>query len=341
MPIHNFAALNGSVETFIIKSAALGGNLLGDPAEREVAVFLPEGYETSDKQYPLLVDLVGYTGSGLSHIAWKSFGESVPQRVERLVEAGKMGDVIIALPDCFTSLGGNQYIDSLAMGNWATYLTGEMIPALESRFRVKPGAAHRGVFGKSSGGYGAIVHGMQYAEHWGAVACHSGDMAFDLVYQSEFANMLMALNKAGGSVEAFMSGLISDVKMSGSDFNTLMTLAMAATYDPDPEGFFGIQLPVTTDTCEIIPERWQAWLKWDPVEMVENKSAQENLSSLRALYIDCGSSDQYALAFGARRFVRKLERFGIQHHYAEFPDNHSSIDYRMDESLPYLYNALA
>ena len=165
MPTHNFNALNGRVETIIIHSATLEGNLLGDPIDREVAVYLPPNYDTSTKEYPLLVDLVGYTGSGLSHASWKSFGESVPQRVERLVNAGVMGEVIIALPDCFTSLGGNQYIDSLAMGNWAAYLTDEMLPTIEKKFRVKPGAEHRGVFGKSSGGYGAIVHGMCHASH--------------------------------------------------------------------------------------------------------------------------------------------------------------------------------
>ena len=341
MPTHNFNTLKGRVETIVVQSRALEGNLLGDPTDREVAIYLPAGYESSTKEYPLLVDLVGYTGSGLSHVGWKSFGESVPQRVERLIDAEKMGEVIIALPDCFTSLGGNQYIDSLAMGNWATFLTEEMLPAIEEKFRVKRGAEHRGVFGKSSGGYGAIVHGMCHADYWGAIACHSGDMAFDLVYRNDFANTIMALDNAGGSIESFMSGLISDVKLSGADFNTLMLLAMAASYDPDPASLFGIQLPVTMDTCEIIPERWEAWLKWDPVEMIEYETAQRNLKSLKAIYIDCGSKDQYALAFGARRFVRKLAQFGIEHHYAEFPDNHSSIDYRMDESLPFLYRALS
>ena len=120
-----------------------------------------------------------------------------------------------------------------------------------------------------------------------------------------------------------------------------MVLAMAATYDPDPSSPYGIQLPFTMDTCEIVPERWQAWLKWDPIEIIESETAQRNLRSLKAVYIDCGTKDQYALAFGARQFVRKLEQFGIQHCYAEFPDNHSSIDYRMDESLPFLYRALS
>jgi enterochelin esterase-like enzyme len=70
------------------------------------------------------------------------------------------------------------------------------------------------------------------------------------------------------------------------------------------------------------------------------ESHADNLKRLKALYIDCGSLDQYNLVFGARRLHRALERRGVRHRYDEFPDNHSDVDYRMDESLPYLAKAL-
>ena len=68
---------------------------------------------------------------------------------------------------------------------------------------------------------------------------------------------------------------------------------------------------------------------------------REHLRRLKALYIDCGSSDQYRLLYGARRFARRLAQLGIEHRYEEFPDNHSTVDYRMDESLPFLARALS
>ena len=74
--------------------------------------------------------------------------------------------------------------------------------------------------------------------------------------------------------------------------------------------------------------------------MVDNMEAQENLKSLRGLFIDCGSKDQYNLVYGARQFDRKLQLLGIDHRYEEFSDNHSTVDYRMDISLPYLYEAI-
>jgi enterochelin esterase-like enzyme len=340
MPIHSFDLPRGRLEHIEIESAAIANNSLGDPCRRTVAVYLPEGYDDSQDSYPLLVDIVGFTGSGLAHLSWKPFGESVAQRVDRLVAEGRMGPAIIAFPDCFTTLGGNQYVNSSVTGNWADFLTDEMLPALESRFRIMPGREHRGLFGKSSGGYGSIAHGMLHAEHWGAIACHSGDMAFDLCYRGDFPKTLMHIADNGGTIEAFVDGLAGKPKISDNDMHALMMLAMAATYDPAPELPYGIRLPVDMTTCEMDPALWARWLAWDPVELIEREDVQDNLRSLRGIFIDCGSTDQYALVFGARSLRQRLEALGIEHTYEEFPDNHSSIDYRMDVSLPFLYSKL-
>ena len=340
MPQHPFNPPRGRVEILDVHSTALAGNLLGDPATREVAVYLPEGYDTSHQQYPLMVDLVGFTGGGLAHVAWRAFQESVPQRIDRLMDEGRMGPVIVALPDCFTSLGGNQYINSVAMGHWEDFLCQDMITAIEQQYRVLPGSEHRAIFGKSSGGYGALVHGMLHGDVWGAIACHSGDMRFDLCYRGDMPGILRALARHEGSLDAFVQHTRAGHKLSEGDMHTLMILAMAASYDPDPEAPWGIRLPVTTDTCELLPERWQHWLAWDPVEMIDREDVRQSLSSLKALYIDCGAKDQYNLVYGARQLVGKLQRLDIDHQYEEFADNHSVVDYRMDVSLPYLYAAI-
>ncbi|HAK51880.1 MAG TPA: enterochelin esterase [Gammaproteobacteria bacterium] len=336
MPEHNFRRPRGTIEYLEIESRALTNNVLGDPINRSVAIYLPETYERSSEEYPLLVDIVGFTGSGFGHVAWKAFQETVPQRIDRLIDEGKMGNVIVALPDCFTSLGGNQYIDSAALGNWAEFLTIEMLSAIEAKYRVKRGREYRGLFGKSSGGYGSIIHGMLYADSWGAIACHSGDMAFDLCYLPEMPGVLMKTKDRG--IKSFLDDFKSTKKVG--DFHTLMMLAMAATYDPDPDAPYGIRLPVVPDTCELIDERWEKWLAWDPVKLIEREDVQANLKSLKGLYIDCGSRDQYKLVFGARQLVKRMKALVIDHRYEEFPDNHSSVDYRMDESLPYLYGRL-
>jgi len=340
VPRHRFDRPRGRIEEITIRSSALAGNLLGDPAERIVAVYLPEGYDGGEEEYPLFVDLVGYTGSGLKHVGWSLFGESVPQRLDRLVAEKKMGPVITLFPDCFTSLGGNQYINSVAVGRWADFLIDEVILAVESSFRVRRGREHRAVFGKSSGGYGAIVHGLLYADAWGAVACHSGDMNFDLVYRADFPKVVDALAVCDGSIEKFLARFDERPKVSGDDLHVLMILAMAATYDPDPNASKGIRLPVDPKTCVLDEERWARWLEHDPLRLVRRSDCVENLRSLRGLWIDCGSRDQYALHYGARAFADELTHAGIDHVYEEFDDDHSSVDYRMDRSLPYLYRAI-
>ena len=340
MPVHPFEPPRGRTELATIDSLALAGNRLGDPTRRAVAVYLPPGYDDATTEYPLFVVLASFTGSGLGLLGWKAYGESVPQRVDRLVAQGAMGPVVLALPDCFTSLGGNQYIDSEGVGRWETFLVAEMLPALEARYRVRRRAAGRALLGRSSGGYGALVHGMRRADVWGAVACHSGDMAFDLVYRPDLPKALDVLARHGGSVTAFVQHVREARRVAPDETTALMVLALSATYDPDLEAPFAVRLPVDPRTCEIIAERWDAWLRHDPLRLIERPACQDGLRSLRGLFVDCGTRDPYALHYGARALVRRLTELRIPHVHEEFDDVHSGIDYRLDRSLPWLYAAL-
>jgi len=323
-------------------SKLLRGNPLGDPHVRKLAVWLPPGYvHGGRRRFPVLYDLVGFTGSGLSHVAWKPFGDNVPERAARLMREGRMGPAIFVFPDCFTALGGNQYVNSPAIGPYADYLVRELIPFVDREFGTLASRAHRGCFGKSSGGYGAILHGMKYARHWGAVASHSGDAYFDFVYWCDWPNTLDELAKhkgRGDRVKRFLDAVWKKEKLSTAEGHAIMNLCMAATYDPDPRAPLGFRIPFDLDTGEVIPERWRAWLKHDPVRLVSRY--RTHLKSLKGLYIDCGRRDQYHIHYGARLLSKRLSLAGIRHAYEEFDDNHSDIDYRMDRSLPFLYRAL-
>ncbi len=329
------AAPRGRVESFEIEGRSLAGNRLGDPTLRRVDVYLPAGHD--GRGLPLLVDLVGFTAGGPAHTNWKNFGENVPERLDRLIATGAMPPVAAAFPDCFTRLGGNQYVNSAAMGLWDDFIRLECVPEIERRYGCG-GEGRRGVFGKSSGGYGALAHALLHPDFWSAAACHSGDMGFELWYLRDMPGVLRAAAKAGG-LQAWLEAFFAKKKASDKDVHILMDLAMCATYDPDPGAFMGVRLPVDLETCELIPERWANWRAWDPLTLVETKG--EGLKRLKALYVDCGSEDQYDLVYGARRFVRRLAALGVPHVYEEFDDDHSSVDYRMDVSLPILAKALA
>lgn len=325
----------GRLESLTVHDRALADNLLADPGHREVAVYLPAGHDGDG--LPLLVYLAGFTGSGLGAIGWKGFEETVPERLDRLIGDKAMPPVAVAFPDCFTRLGGNQYIDSAAMGGWAKFLTGSLLSAVEGRFGCG-GAGRRGIFGKSSGGFGAMVHAMKYPDIWSAAACHSGDMAFELCYLKDMPAALRALSKHSLDVGKWLAAFEDNPKPSGGDIHVLMTLAMAATYDPDPDSPMGIRLPVDLETCTLIEDRWANWLAWDPCRIVDDH--RDALAGMKALFFDCGTVDQYDLVYGARRLHRRMTALDIPHRYEEFPDTHSGISYRMDISLPYMASRL-
>jgi enterochelin esterase-like enzyme len=223
------------------------------------------------------------------------------------------------------------------MGRWDDFLRTEAVAMVEAKFGCG-GAGRRGIFGKSSGGYGAMVHALLHPDFWSAAAVHSGDMGFDLMYRHEFVGVLRVLAKQpdiGQWVDSFWEAK----KTKDSDVHIIMMFAQAASFDPDPSARYGVRLPVTLDTCEIMPERWANWLAWDPLTLVEQHGP--GLKALKKLYIDCGDVDQYNLVYGARRMHKKLAALGVPHVYEEFDDDHTAVDYRMDVSLPMLVKALA
>ena len=325
----------GQVHTFHVDSQVLQGNLLADPAIRRIDVYVPASHDGRD--LPLLVDIVGFTAGGPAHTNWKNFGESVPERLDRLIAAGEMAPVVVAFPDCFTRMGGNQYVNSSTMGRWDDFLLREAIPAVEDRFGCG-GAGRRGLFGKSSGGYGAVVHALLHPEFWSTFACHSGDMGFELCYLPGMPRILRAIGKAGG-IAPWLEKFWANPKPGEGEIHVLMDLAMAATYDPDPSAPYGIRLPVDPHTCELKPELWANWMKWDPLTIAAERP--DALKAMKLAYIDCGEIDQFDLVYGARRLDRLLTAQGIAHVYQEFPDNHSAVDYRMDISLPLMAKALS
>ncbi len=360
--------LAGRVVTLEHTSKVLAGNPLGDPHVRTLDVWLPPQYDTlrgrgRGKRFPVVYDLVGFTGGGHSHTNWRAFDENVPERAARLVHERKMGPLIIVFPDCFTSLGGNQYINSSAIGAYADHLTRELVPFVDKELRTLADRAHRGCFGKSSGGYGAIIHGMKYPGCWGAVASHSGDCYFDFVYAPDWPRSLDELAKfrrpklrpgkrtiaaasarAGnkglddGRITRFLAHAWETEQLREAEVMALMNLAMAASYDPDPRAPNGFRVPFDLETGELLPQRWRRWLAHDPINLVARYV--RNLRTLRGLFIDCGWRDQYRMHYGSRVLSQRLTEHAVPHVYEEFDGTHSGIDYRMDRSLPFLSRAL-
>ncbi len=330
-----------TIEMPEIASKALAKNPLGDPSTRRLPILLPPDYESSGRRYPIIVGLTGFTGRGIMMLNDSAWGPNLTQRLEALYAAG-MPHAILILPDCFTRYGGSQYINSAATGRYEDYVIDGLIPWIDAHYRTIPALEARGVFGKSSGGYGSMILGMRHPDVFGALACHSGDMFFDLCYARDFPAFCNAINRAGG-VEEWWRRTTEKIgaveKLANEDMEALNILAMAACYSPDASAPLGIGLPMDLHTCERIPEVWARWLEWDPAEQLDRY--ENSLRGLRLFYMDCGNRDEFSLHFGARLMAKRLTERGIPFEYEEFDDGHMSVQYRYDVSLPKIAHALA
>ena len=329
----------GQVVMERFESAALAGNSAGDPHVRTVPVYLPPSYaDAPGRRYPVCFVLTGFTGRGRMLLNDSAWSPALDDRMDALIASGACGEMILVMPDCLTRYGGSQYLDSSATGRYATHLVEELVPHVDRRFRTLPARDHRGVIGKSSGGYGSLVLGMRRPEVFGALACHSGDLCFDYCYRGDVPKFCSLVQQAGG-LQKWLEAFEAKRQKGHDDMLALNILAMAAAYSPNPATPpFGVDLPCDLETGAFRPEVWARWLEHDPLHMIE--SCADALRSLRLLYLDCGTRDEWHLHHGARLFARRLRELGIPHEHDEFDDGHLNVSYRYDVSLPKMARAL-
>ncbi len=323
------------VVTLTVTSHALAGNPLGDPHVRKLPCIVPDDLGDGE-EVPCLWYLAGFAGVGQRMLAHDPWEEGLEERLVRLRAEGRLGKVIVALPDAFTRWGGSQYIASSAHGDYETYLVDELPRAVEARWRI---GAH-GIIGKSSGGYGAIVQAMRHPERYRAVVCHSGDMGFRLALAGDIAALMNAVHEHG-SLDALVAAFTaSGKKKDGRWFGPISVLAACAAYSPDPAQPWGVALPFDLERGDLDEAVFARWLAHDPVQLIDHPAAQDALRQMALVLLDCGKRDEHQLHWGARAFARKLRQHGIAHVHEEFEGGHRNTSHRLDVSLPKLYAAL-
>jgi len=319
----------GRWEELELESETLRGNALGDPTVRPLWIWLPPGYDDSDKAYPSVYVIQGMTGQVDMWWNRSAFRPTTPENIEELAP-----DCVVVLVDCWTSLGGSQFLDSPTTGNYHTYLCDEVVPFVDARYRTLAAAEHRGIAGKSSGGYGAMVTPMLRPDLFGGLATHAGDALFEVCYQPEFAIVARELREHyDGSYDRFWEDFRS--RPAGSkenDGRLINAYAMAACYSAG-------ELPFETATGKLKPDVFARWLEWDPVRMVPRYA--DALRSLRAIWIDAGTRDEYYLDLGAEAFRQALEEIGVTDvRFELFDATHGLIEYRYPLALAYLAERL-
>lgn len=331
----------GRFEETVLASEALRGNPLGDPHERPLWVYTPPGYEEEpERRYPSVYMIQGLTGQ---LDMWRNrtpFRRNFPELADELFAREEAPPCILVWVDCWTSIGGSQFLDSPGTGRYHTYLCDEVVPWVDANYRTLASAEHRGIAGKSSGGYGAMVTPMLRPDLFGGLATHAGDALFEVCYLPEVRNAVRALrDEYEGSYERFWEDFRSRPALSKADDGILLNAwCMAACYSADPDGT--VRLPFDTDTGELLPDVWERWLAWDPVRMAPERAAA--LQSLRAVYIDSGTKDEWYLDLGAEAFRRALADAGVSDvHFELFEAGHMGIEYRYPLSLRYLAERLS
>lgn len=331
----------GRLEEHLVDSQALTGNPLGDPHRRPLLVQLPPGYDDdASRRYPTVYVLQGLTGQVDAWRNRKAFQANVPETVDAVWQSGSP-PAIVAYVDAWTSLGGGQFLDSPGTGRYHTYLCDEIVPFVDEHYRTLAAREHRGVTGKSSGGYGAMVTPMLRPDLFSGLATHAGDALFEASYWPDVREAVRALRDVyDGSYDAFWADFRSRPgRPRKTDGALLNVYCMAACYSADADG--NVQLPFDGNGG-LIPETWERWLRWDPVRMASERG--DALRSLRAIWIDAGRSDEYYLDLGAMAFRDAVGAAGVPEDVVRFElyeGTHANLEWRYPMAISWLAERLA
>ena len=326
----------GRVELHELDSSVLDGGRYGDPTRRQLAVYVPPG---ADEALPVVLLLPGFTGDWTSFLETHPWREGVVKAYDRGVAAGQLAPALLVMPDCFTRVGGSQFVDSSLLGSYERYLTEEVLPFVDKHYPTAL-SMRRGLVGKSSGGFGAMRLSMRHPKLFGAAASISGDVEFELGYAAEFPAALRGLVAHDMDPARFLAAFFAKPELKGDDHAVLNTLAMAACYSPAPDTELGFELPFELEACTRIDAVWQRWLAFDPLQMIESERYQAAWRGLDLLHLECGRADQFHLQWGLRRLHQRLDALSIPHAHVEHAGSHFDINDRYPPAIDAVAQAL-
>ncbi|HEX5405762.1 MAG TPA: alpha/beta hydrolase-fold protein [Pseudonocardiaceae bacterium] len=336
------AELAGRLDRHTFDSALLRDNPLGDPHERPLWVYVPPAYDDHpDTRYPSVYVIQGYTGHIVMWANRQPFRQPFVETADAVFADGSRPGCVVVYVDAWTAFGGSQFVDSPGTGRYHSYLCDELVPWVDAHYRTIADRESRAIMGKSSGGFGAMITPMLRPDLFGALATHAGDNLYEMCYLQEFATAVRALRKYDNDINVWWGDFRSRTAFTKDGDQTLvMLLGLAACYSAQPDGT--PELPFDQVTGVLRPEQWQRWLDWDPVRMVPRYA--EQIRSLRAVWIDAGTRDEWYLDLGAEAFRAEVLKVGLpadRIYFELFDAGHGGIDYRYPLSLAWLAERLA
>jgi len=332
--------MHGSLDRLVVESDALADNPLGDPARRPLYVYRPPGVERDHpRPLPSVYVIQGYTGQLDMWFTRDAFRPTVIEAFDALFASGACPDAILVFVDAWTSYGGSQFLNSTGTGRYLDYLCDEVVEFVDARYPTAADRDHRGIAGKSSGGYGAMVVPMLRPDVFSALASHAGDALFEAAYLPEFPTFMRTIrDHFDGSMDVFLEALAAADHFDMERFRAIEFYGYAAAYSPDPRQPGRALLPVDLASGRLIDDVWGRWLEKDPVRMAPAHA--EALRSMRRIYLDAGTRDEYFLDLGAAAFGAELDKLGVEHTVELFDGRHGGISWRYPGAIRELVLAL-
>jgi S-formylglutathione hydrolase FrmB len=145
-----------ATESLVIHSKILAKDV-------KYSIYLPADYESSQRRYPVLYLLHGYSDD---ETGWTQFGE-MQKITNETIAKGDATQMIIAMPDA----GVSWYInDAAGKVPFEDFFVKELIPYIDSVYKTRNKKEFRAVAGLSMGGYGALIYGTKHPELFTACA---------------------------------------------------------------------------------------------------------------------------------------------------------------------------
>src|ERR1700742_3346665 len=249
--------LAGILDRITVQSEVLEGNPLGDPVRRPLYVYRsPGAIAPGRERFPVVYVLQGYSGQLDMWLGRTAFEPTAVERLDEMFGAGECPDAIVVFVDAWTSLGGSQFLNSTSTGRYLDYVCDEIVPFIDERYPTMPGREHRGVAGKSSGGYGAMVVPMMRPDVFGALASHAGDALFEASLLPTFPQVARAMrDHFERSWEVFHRRMAEAPNFDYGRFGGPFEIyGYACCYTPDPQRPGEGLIPFELSTGRLIDE---------------------------------------------------------------------------------------
>ena len=325
-------ARTGRLVEIKLSAPSLKGNLLGDPAEQTIAVYLPPSYETSPtKRYPTLYLLHGFTGNNKAWTTNGYQGMSLQPVMDEMIKTGRVREMIVVAPNGWNAYQGSFYSNSTVMGNWEDYIYRDVVQTVDANYRTIARPESRGIAGHSMGGYGAITLAMKHPDVFGAVYAMSPCC---LGFEGDLTSQNPAWLK---TIRITSKDQLKWPPKSFEEFYEFAFVATAAAFSPNPshEPFF-VDFPYQEkdgriEANEAVVAKWRSKM---PVYLIEEN--KENLLKLRGIAIDYGQKEEFAhIRISSQQFSKALSERAIPHMFEiyEGGDHSSKIRQRVETRL--------